>query len=248
MNDARMILSIFLTFSLFSTVVIFIPVQLLDGEYYQYDPDVPAYYEGLDIAAYADTTNFTIDDSTFGVAKFDIGMRSYTFELGGVYWIMYVDNFYTRILLGERNYFGIFWISTDYLQFKADLVNRGDVLSSAEMNQDFAGNETWIQYRMYHPIQPEIGCDVNIGFNTSLYSSPSEALTDEALTVYIGMGIDDTLTTVNAWQIIATFFLFSPPNIHPLVNGVIKLVSWSILAVALVLFMGRFIPLIQGGS
>lgn len=218
------------------------------GDNYQYAITVPPYYEGLDIGVYAETVNFTIDDSTFAVSPFIPALREYKFELGGLYWVMFVDTAYTQLGFGERNFFGLFWISTDSLEFRTDQINRGATLTANELNQDYAGNETWVKYRMYHPVEPDKGCDVLFGFNTSVYGSPSEALQDEELTVLVGMGLDDTYSTLNAWRLVGSFFIYNPPDIHPIVNVMIKGVTWSLFAVGCALFIGRFIPLIQGGS
>ena len=248
MNDVRMLLSVFLTFALFGAIVSFVPSELYPVNSYTYNPITPAYYEGLDISGYSAIINFTIDDGTFPLSVLFVGIREYAFELGGVYWVMQVDTGYNQIVFGERNYFGIIWMGNDYFQFKTELINREIVLHGSELNMDYTGNETWVSYRMYSPIKPDKGCTINFGFNTSDYSSPYEALLNQELMVYIGMGMDDVATTISAWQLVASFFIFNPPGIHPLVNGMIKIVTWSIMGVALVLFIGRFIPLIQGGS
>lgn len=249
MNDVRMISFCVLFFFGFAFIIGFLPSELYSSTY-QYDREFPDFYAGLDIAGdYAYTANFTVNDGTFTSSTLILGYREYLFDLGGQNWVVYVDEGYTHLKFGERNYLGIFWISTDFLTFKYETgADRGDILAYAEMNGDFVGNEGWLKYRMIHPRDPAIGCDVLIGFNTSRYASPQDALANEGLRVVVGIGFDDVSTTLNVWQLIGSIMLFQAPMIHPLLNAPIAFTLWIVFVFGLAMFIARFIPFLQGGA
>lgn len=244
-TDVKIMLFCITTFFLFAFIAGNLP-----SDVYAYDPDYaynhPEEYQGLDIGGYQYTTNFTIDDGTFDPV---FAWRQYTFDLGGTYWVFHVNIGYDSVRIGRRNYLGIFWISNDWLTFRnQNGTNRGESLTISEINLDYAGDEGWVSYRTYLEIDPAVGCDVNFGFNTSLYSSPEEAMNNQELVVLVGLGLEDVTTTLNAWQLVGAIMFFQLPNIDPLFNALIAFPMWGNFAVALVLFVARFIPLIQGGG
>lgn len=244
-TDVKIMLFCVTSFFLFAFIAGSLP-----SEVYAYDPDYaynhPENYQGLDIGGYQYTTNFTLNDGTFTTI---FGGKQYLFDLGGTNWIMWASSDYSQIRFGQRNYLGIFWISTNWLTFRnQNGTGRGDILTYSELNLDYAGNEGWVSYRTYFEADPSIGCDINFGFNTTLYSDPQSAMNNQALTVLVGLGLEDTTTTLNAWQLVGGIMLFQLPDIDPLFNALIAFPMWANFAVALVLFVARFIPLISGGG
>lgn len=219
------------------------PAQISVSQNKNYDVQTPSIYRGLNIGDYAFTTNFTLEDSTFDVPQ--AGWRFYYFELGGSYWYIGYDTGRNKIVFGVRNYWGIFLVSLDACTFKTEGgENRGTTLEYTEMNKDYAGSEGWVKYRVYLSDNPAVACDVNLGFNTSLYSSPSEAFSSDGLKCLVGLGLEDTYSTMNAWQLIGAMLFFRAPNIHPVINAFIVVPLWAMFIYAAIRLLLRFIPML----
>lgn len=213
--------------------------------------EIPDTYGGLDLGVgYAYITNFTISTGNFIVSPTYLGQREYSFALGGVEWVMFVDHAFDNLRFGSKNKFlGLFWTDTNYFNFKFENeLDRGNILNYAEMNQDYLSSEGWISYQMYNPADPAMGCDLHLGFNITLYGSPQEALSNNGLHAVIGIGYDDVYTTINAWQLIASIMLFQAPNIHPVINAPLAFTLWFIFVFSFALVFARFIPTLTGGS
>jgi len=209
-----------------------------------YSTTIPDAYQGADIGDYRFVHNITINDSNFVVSR---EVRQYQFELGNQFWVLLIDSEYNYLKVGRRNYFGIFWISTDWLTFKHELgTDRGEFLYADDMNLDYSQDEDWTKYRMYNPSDAGVGCEINLGFNTSLYSSPKEAFENQALVCYIGIGLDSLYSTLNAWQLITLIMFFQLPDMNPVVMYFLGFTLWFFFALPIVLIMLKFIPFLGG--
>ena len=240
LDESRPFLFSFTMMVIYLLLLSQVPTTLYLHSYTQHDYNIPPYFDGVDISIYSASYNFSIED---GETTQYFAIRYKDWSLGGFDWRFTCDTSYTYIQLGKRNIWGIFLISTDYMEFVSeDGVNRGTQLSDNEMDLDFAGNETWIHYRLQLEDQPEIGCDVYLGFNTSLYNSPSDALNNQNLTLLQTLGIDDLYTSFNFWRILGQLMFLQTPDIHPLLNVVLIAPMWgNILWAALIVFT-KLIP------
>lgn len=235
-----------LAFSMFTIFFFFILTSLISPNLLIYSESygliTPETYQGAELGNYQFVYNVTVDDSTF--TQFQ-ALQLHNFELGGQYWTLFIDSGYNYLRLGRRNYFGIFLISYDYLTFRHELgSDRGDVLTKDEMNLDFSEDVDWIKYRMYNPSDAGVGCEINLGFNRSEFNTPYEAFENEELVVYVGMGIDNLYSTLNAWQLITLVMFFQLPNIDPLTNALIAFPLWFFFCLPVVLFILKFIPFV----
>ena len=230
-----------LTIVFFYGLIAYVPMGLLVFDE-SYAVTTPESYQGADIGNYRFVHNVTIDDSNFAIFQ---SVRRYQFELGGQYWVLLIDSNYNYLKVGRRNYFGIFWVSTDWLTFKHELgADRGEFLDDYEMNWDYSQDEDWTKYRMYNPNDAGIGCEVNLGFNTTTYDSPKEAFDNKELVCYIGMGIDNLYSTLNAWQLIGMIMFFQVPDINPVLGYFLGFTLWFFFVFPIVLIMLKFIPFV----
>jgi hypothetical protein len=217
-----------------------IPVELYVHSYTQHDYNIPPYFEGLDVGVYSLSHNFTINDATTTQI---LGITIYDWSLGGFDWRLLTDVNYNYMMIGKRNMFGIFLISTDYLDFIGESGNNRDTeLYRREMNLDYTGDESWVHYRMSLEAQPEVGCDIYLGFNTTLYNSPGEALENQALTVFQTMGLDDVYTSFNVWRLIGQLMFMTLPDIHPVLNVVLIAPIWANIVWTLLIVLSKLIP------
>lgn len=250
MNDIKMVSFCVLLMFGFSFLLSIMPSQFFIPDTYD-AREVPESYGGLDLGVgYAYTHIVNITTSDFVVSPQYLGQREYGFSLGGTDWVMFVDHGFDNLRFGSKNKFlGLFWTDTTYFSFKFDnTLDRGNILNYAEMNQDYLAAEGWISYRMVNPADPSKGCEMHLGFNTTLYASPEEALTGEGLTAVIGIGFNDAYTVISAWQLIASIMTFSAPNIHPVINAPLAFTLWFLFVLGFSLVFARFIPTLTGGA
>lgn len=241
-NEARYLmipLSFMLIFGLLAPSV---PVEFFISTAQAHETAIPPYFRGLDIGDYAVTHNFTVNDATFNIGVGAGGQR-YDYSLAGENWAAYTTLTYTQLRLGKRAYWLLFLIGIEWFTFTTpEGVSRGDELTGSEMNTDFAEEESWIKYRMTLGADPAYGFDCLIGFNTSLYSSPKEALEAEALGVVIGYGLSDLYTTYNVWNIIGALLQFNNPDVPYPLNIIIPALVFGNFAWALLIVFTKLIP------
>ena len=122
-----------LSFSLFTLFFFFVLTSMMSPNLFLYSSSyeliTPEAYQSADIGNYRFVHNVTVNDANFIVFQ---GVRRYQFELGGQYWVMMIDVGYNHFKLGRRNYFGIFWISTDWSTFRHESgTDRGEFLDDS---------------------------------------------------------------------------------------------------------------------
>lgn len=226
---------------LFVIIVSLMPAGLVTENYGDFSTEPPTYFSGIELGAYAETTNFSLTDAVF--TNEIVGGRYYDFDLGGRTWYMFIDSQRSYIVFGIRTYTFLFLTSRDPLIFKnVEGIDRGTSLTIGEMNQDFTGNEGYLTYRVYLERDTSIGCEVNLGFNTTLYASPQDAYENDGLRVLVGMGYDDTNTALNIWSFIGALLYFSFPNVHPLVNIMGRGIFFLGFGYAIARFLLRLLP------
>lgn len=63
-------------------------------------------------------------------------------------------------------------------------------------------------------------------WNETTYSTPSEALHNEGMLVYVGLTWEQEMSALNAWSIITMVLFFQLPDIHPALSLIIGLPIW----------------------
>lgn len=212
---------------MFWLVLAYLPVGFTAQDS-DYGINVPTEYMGLNLGAYAYSSNFTVNDAdlseTFLVYRYRV------WDLGGRRW-QFQDLEDNHIMIGRRRYLPMvlfnLWIGTDFCNFYFENTkDRGSVLTSREMNLDYVEGEDWIKYRVVLSSDPAVACDLFIGFNTSEYSTPQEAYEDDNLKVVQSMGLSDAETSLNIWNLLGAVLLFRIPDIHPIISVMIGVPLW----------------------
>jgi hypothetical protein len=225
----------------FSLLAGSIPSAMFVTETEGYQVNVPEYFRGLDVGSYATTHNFTVDDATFDLYTYQF--QHYDYDIGNRYYRATTNIYRGQLQIGIRTYVLIFLFSVDYLRWRSpEGLDRGTDLTGSEMNLDYSEDENWIKYRLSLDSDPTVGFDALIGFNNSLYSSPKEALEADALTVFIGFGIDDLYTSLNVWAIMGEVMTFRNPDIPFPLNLVIPSLIWVMFGYAMLIIVTKLIP------
>jgi len=85
-------------------------------------------------------------------------------------------------------------------------------------------------------------------FNETLYDSPSQAWYNDELYLLWGMNFDQQRTGYSAWDLIAMTLFFNFPNVHWILNAIIKIPLWIGIAYIAYILILRTIGAIFGGG
>lgn len=85
-----------------------------------------------------------------------------------------------------------------------------------------------------------------IGYNQSKYQSIGHAIDNKEVIVLIGVGIEDAVAKVNAWNIIGALLIFQLPDINPLLNFFIALPFYAGMGVMIYVLILMAIPFVGG--
>lgn len=124
-------------------------------------------------------------------------------------------------------------------------ISRGKVLEDGEIESDWDDQKNLASYT--------VKCKhfymlADIGYNTTAYSSVSDAWDDDDLRVLFGINWDQRGTTWDAWSLIAGILFFKLPQIHPYINAMIAIPLWIAVAYISFILVLRAIGAIFGGG
>ena len=248
-NDAKPLIFTVITLFIFFTIISLMPTGLYT-DVKQFNAQNPNVYSGFSVVTeYDDLINFTINPATFDTWDAS-GVHVYYFDLGGETWYMAVTPHYDALFFGVANWFGFVNMGNFPCNFWANGTDRGLYLEDWELNQDYTITKGLLNYEMILEKDPAVRCDTYFSYNTTLYSSPSVALLNEGLRVFIGVGMDSTITAFNAWNLIASIMLFRAPEIFGNtpeglgLNALIAFPLWVLFSFGLIKTLLWFIPLL----
>ncbi len=121
--------------------------------------------------------------------------------------------------------------------------DRGTSFTPSELDGDYTGGNIRYTARCDH-----FQMFIFFGFNETLYSSPSDAWTNNALRILFAIEFDQTNTTVNAWSLISMMLFFQIPTIHPLLNVILTIPLWIALTYLVYITILRAIGALFGGG
>lgn len=232
---------------IFVAYVSYVPSSLIAvGTYNDPTEEIPTYYQGSYLGVFSTSHAYGLNDSVFNDG-FQFGGKSYNYDLGGKYWLGVCHynavNNYTEFYLGERWYFGFLRVGVDFLRFKSEAgIDRGTSLSDAELQSDYETGEEWVKYTVTSDLNEEIRFDLFFGFDGDVYDNIKDAFNDQGVIAIHGSGIDETLTNLNAWQLIGALMLFQMPDIHPLFTLIIVFPIYAMFALSIAYVVRHFFP------
>lgn len=250
----KMLIFVFVFLGCFVTLLALIPNQfaIATKEYSTFGSTIPDVWNGIDLLAYNFTGawNFTIPAGE-GWENFDIGGRNLRFD----YVNTALKGKYLRLY--HRYGFGLLWNEA------MDWYNREGILKSYQQ----AGSATIGEYQLdeeyatYGDMKFNVIC-LGLGggssyfqvttlfaFNTTLYSSPTEAWDNSALDILIGITFDQSSTALNAWYIVTSLLTFNTLEVFGntgasaiAMNFILALPFWASIAFIAFVILMELIP------
>jgi hypothetical protein len=207
--------------------------------------NVPEYFEAIDLSYFAVTKNFTVGPNLW----------NYAFQVGG--WNVkatYYDIF-DSIVMWTYDSFGIFeyniedfkWYDSQGVKVSDRINTLGalggwrEAISLTTICNAFTNNTSAFTIQ-----NSKTQCKIYFGYDSTKYKSPREAFQDGNLGVLVGMGIDNTNTRINAWNFIGMLLFFQAPDVHPLLNAIIAIPIWIMIAWLIYILILKAIPFVGG--
>jgi len=213
--------------------------------------NVPDYFEGIDIQSFAETWDYTFNETGSGtiVEELDVGEPD---GFGG-----YDIDLYYR----EANYSDKFvalvhhWREWVILPYVHDLNWRDstglDVTETIEVflaiSIDTIESDMNEGIANYIIFCDHLQANAFFGYNTTTYSSFQEAWDYGEASIMLGIGFDQIQTGTNAWNIISMLLFFQLPAIHWVINALLVIPFWICIAYLAYVLVIKVIPLIAGG-
>lgn len=118
------------------------------------------------------------------------------------------------------------------------------LLEPSQMDSDFASGEG-LNYEIKNS---KTQLRVNLAFNTTLFTNPSDAYTGNAMGLIFNIDFDDRNTSINALNLIGMLFTASIPNVDPTINLLISFPIWACTGYLVFIFVLRIIGAVFGGG
>lgn len=236
--------------SAFFILCVFIPSGFLVEPIEGRTVTVPTYFEGIDIQNYAFTKVINLTQSG--------GLETFEFKFGG--WNMKLEDW------GSGDNF--IWIRTqaEWWIFQWDFKYfRWSNCRGIEKSKNIGYVGEWhdhiaISYSALDDAFKEFGNEglrwqlrnddtqmiVYVGYNQTKYNTPSQALIGGELSLLLCMDFDKANTTYNAWNLIGAILFFQAPQIHPVINMLIAIPVWVMIAWLIYILILKAIPFVGG--
>lgn len=174
-----------------------------------------------------DAANFTATlgsggDVTLTTIEVDFGWNWYTWDDDYMYFMI--------------NYAG-WWIFDNYEYVTPYPQTRETVAE----NFDTSDNSS---RTIMHSKQYEF--EVTFYYNETAYANITDAWDNGDVNVYVGVGNEDTASSMGAWAVISSILFFSNPDIHPMINFVIAIPLWAMIAITIYTLFLKLIPFLGG--
>jgi len=228
--------------SMFFILVASMPSGILQSPQQGKAINVPEYFEAIDLSYFAVTTNFTVGPNLW----------EYAFQVGGWNVKASYDNVHDSIVMWTYDAFWIFeynledfkWYNSQGVKVSGSVSFLGgprEAISLTTIYDGFTNNTSTFTIQ-----NSKTQCKIYFGYNSREYKSPREAFQDGNLGVLVGMGIDNTNTRINAWNFIGMLLFFQAPDVHPLLNAIIAIPIWVMIAWLIYILILKAIPFVGG--
>lgn len=190
------------------------------------------------ISDFSESENFTRTD----FAYWSPALYQYSYDLGGRSWMCFygadVFSVAAKVLIG-----GILWLGgLEDCTFISDSgTNRGTGLSFTEIQAD-ADNGT-VRYTLQFTSSGNAAGGFVVYWNTTTYSTVSDAWTADELYLLHGMGIEST-AILNIGTLLLSLLLLQLPDVPPLVNVLIAVPIWASIVYLIWYIVKEMIPFV----
>lgn len=232
--------------SCFAIMTTFIPPQ-----FFTYSeitlPNVPEYFEGIDIQAFAEHKVLSFNETDGGLGwEFtfewlkDIDIGGHDFDL------CFTRANYTQNPSGMRVYMvhhwyeWIFFGHHDYMEWKNNQRRSyGTELTGSNLNSEYlSGNMEFTVSSSSFTVSAVFG------FNETLYSLPTDAWNHYDLHIFVGIDFESVSTTINAWTLIANLLFFQMIDVHPYLNMLLAIPLWACIGYLVYVLILKAIPFV----
>lgn len=235
LNEQKTLIFVVSFLSIFFLLVNTMPAYFVQSSSSYPSSSIPEYFDTTEIMSYADYKQYNLTHSGY----------SWQGDLGGHLIFLSGDpndpvhGEYTIVIMHASWKFLVFtggWHTMEWINTNG--ISRGIGLTISELMEDYNENAT---------LKYTVKCShfkmfAYIGFNTTLYSNPQEALENDNLTVILAISIDEVSTKVNAFELIASLLSFRMPEVHPFINAIIAIPIWIAIIWLVITIITKFIP------
>jgi len=201
----------------------------------------PEDFDISDIMAYSNiyslTFNYTMD-SPYHIDADDSGIGHDLWLQLDKYWIS-LDHFWYWFSI-PVGFHDMEWYDADHtekISYQEAYMEKLDI----ETLDDYAyGSTFWMECK-------HLQLKIAFSYNTTTYSSHLDAFDNEALAMVVSVEWEIEKTTYNAWDLIGMLLIFNMPDVHPLINALLKIPLWACIAYLCYVLIIKVIPLIPGG-
>lgn len=210
---------------------------------------VPEWFEAIELYSFVDTKTVYLNDTGGSLWWVDNTFRIKDIDIGNYD----IDLYYKRPTTGFYNLF-LIHIHYDWYVFPSDHrlefismrgIDRDIVLDINEINTDANGaNYTEYRARCKHTTY-----HIGLSYNSTAYSSFSDAWDNGELVFFAGVDFDHTNTTYNAWNFVSMLLFFQLPEIDIYTNLLLGIPLWiGIIYVSYILILRAIGALFGGGA
>jgi len=216
---------------IFSGLLITIPTDFL-GEGATPDTAISPISPNL-ISDFTESESYTYSNFTLGVHSYNLGD-----------WEWLVGYSAQNFVLGVKEKFLTLWFGgVSYCKFISDSgTDRGNVLSLTEIADDAEEGE--IRYNLIFEDTGNSGGALVFYWNTTLYSDPADAWTNDVLYLLHGLGIDELDGSIGSLLINLLFFQL--PDMPFLVNLILVTPLWAMIGYIIWFLIISMIPFLGG--
>ncbi|MEM5867568.1 MAG: hypothetical protein QXG39_06580 [Candidatus Aenigmatarchaeota archaeon] len=242
-TEQSMLIAVVTFMAVFALLAAGMPIALVSGNDKHRILDVPTYFEGLDIQNFAETKVVNIT-----------GQLWYDFSIGG--WNIRFTDWREHSYIQAQTYASWWVFKWDFNQFKwydkegveksrivspypgADII----ALDYAELDNAYSkwgyNGGRWSIKNSYTQLI------VYVGFNTTKYSKPSDAIKNNEAKFLFCINFDKMNTSFNAWNLIGSILFFQMPEVHPVLNAIIAIPIWIAIAYLIYILILKAIPFV----
>jgi len=209
---------------------------------------VPDYFESIEVFSFVETKTHYLNDSGGNLWVFDSTIRLKDVDIGGydidLFYRRPNQGFYKLWLLHEHYNWYIFPADHKLTFVSLRGVNRGIELDINELTTDAnGGNVTEYRARCKHTTY-----HIGLSYNSTLYSSYSDAWDNGDVIIFFGVEFDQVNTSYNAFNVISMLLFFQLPEIDVYTNALMAIPLWAgIIYIAYIIVL-RTIGAIFGGG
>lgn len=216
-------MTIFITVGTFLGMFVVL-IGLIPTQFFAVQPganraiEVPESFEAVDIQYFAETYNDTVPDNS--AVSYDLGGKHFRME----------DRTMTQHLLYHIRYdkwWIINWGFHDMIWRNSDGIKIGSYIEPHHIDDYYNPDDDASKFLVS---DDKVEVVIYLGYNRTAYDNATQAWINDDLDFLTCMGFDQLNTGMNAWSLIGMLLFFQLPQVHPLVNAIIAIPLWMIIA------------------